>query len=335
MDKIKYIFKRIKKMNFSSFINTIKRIHKKTGQSSLIIFFDIVFCGFKYMAGYVDYEIFEFYNLNRTQRKTIITRGINNKLVRQLNNPNYFKYIDDKVLFNKHYSSFLKRNWIDLRTASLTDFSNFVLTKKVFMAKAIDLCCGKGIEKFEYNSNINLEELYNKLKLNKQFLIEEYVVQHNAMNKLYPDSVNTLRIVTLLKNNKVHIVFSGLRIGNLGNSVDNFNHGGLLVPINNNGIIDYPAIDKNGNVYKYHPYTNTLFIGYQIPMFNQVIDFAKELALVIPQIRYTAWDIAITNNGPIVIEGNPFPGHDLYFSKLDVQEKHIGLLPKFSEILSN
>lgn len=333
MNKIKYIFKRLKNMDYSSFFSTIKRIHLKTGKNSVIIFLDIIYCGFKYMAGYVDYEVFEFYNMNSKQRKTVITRGINNKYVRELNDKNYFKFIDNKVLFNESYNQFLKRDWLDLRKTSLEDFSKFIESKKYVMAKTIDLCCGKGIEKIEYNSNINLENLYNNLKKNKQFLIEEYVCQHKDLNKLYPESVNTLRIVTLLKNNVVNVVFVGLRIGNLGNVVDNFNHGGLLAYINKLGQIEYPAIDKNGEYYNIHPYTNTKIVGYNIPMFDEAINFAKELALVIPQIKYAAWDIAITNNGPVVIEGNPFPGHDLYFSKLHVEERKSGLLPTFEKIL--
>lgn len=333
MNKFKYIIKRLKNMDYLSFFYTIKRIHQKTNKNSFIIFCDIIYCGLKYMAGYVDYEVFEFYNMKREQRKTVITRGINNKYVKELNDKNYFKYIDDKILFNKKYNRFLKRDWIDLRETSLQDFSKFIKNKKVVMAKTINLCCGKGIEKITYNSNINLEKMYYNLKENKQFLIEEYVSQHEDMNKLYPEAVNTLRIVTLLKDDIPSIAFVGLRIGNLGNAVDNFNHGGLLTYINDKGIIDTPAIDKNGKSYNTHPYTNTKIIGYKIPYFDEAISFAKELALITPEIRYTAWDISITNNGPVVIEGNPFPGHDLYFSKLHVQKKKVGLVPTFQNIL--
>lgn len=333
MNKFKYIFKRLRGMNYLSFFNTIKRIHQKTNKNSFIIFCDIIYCGLKYMAGYVDYEVFEFYNMKKEQRETVITRGINNKYVKELNDKNYFKYIDDKILFNKKYNRFLKRDWLDLRECSFEDFSKFIKSKNIIIAKTINLCCGKGIDKITYEPNFNLNELYSNLKKNKQFLIEEYVNQHDELNKLYPESVNTLRIVTLLKNNIPHIVFVGLRIGNLGNVVDNFNHGGLLTYVNNKGIINSPAFDKHGKFYETHPYTNVRIIGYKIPEFDKAISFAKELALVTPEIRYTAWDISITNEGPVVIEGNPFPGHDLYFSKLHVQKKKVGLLPTFENIL--
>ena len=333
MNKLKYIFRRLRNMDYLSFFITIKKVHLKTNKNSLIIFFDIIYCGFKYMAGYVDYDVFEFYNLNKQQRKTIMTRGINNNFVKMLNDKDYFKYIDNKILFNKKYNRYLKRDWIDLRECSLDNFIKFITNKKVVMVKAADLCCGKKIEKIVYNDDLLLEKLYNKLLENKQYLIEEYVYQHDNLNKLYPESVNTLRIVSILKDNKVYIPFTGLRIGNLGNVVDNFNHGGLFVPINEKGIIEDQAIDKQGNLYEYHPYTNTKILGYKIPFFNEAINLVKELSTITPEIRYTAWDIAITNNGPVVIEANPFPGHDLYQSKINVIKNKVGVLPTFETIL--
>jgi len=238
-------------------------------------------------------------------------------------------------LFNEKYNDFLNREWIDLRESTLEDFTNFLIKHKTVMVKAINLCCGKGIEKINYNENIKINKLYNSLKNNNQFLIEEYVHQHNNLNKLYPHSVNTLRIVSILKDNNVFIPFTCLRIGNQENVVDNFNSGGLLAIVNENGIIENPAIDKSGKTYLLHPYTNTEIIGYEIPLFKQAIEMVKKLALITPEIRYTGWDISITPTGPVVIEGNPFPGHDVYQSKLTLQKNNIGLLPVFKKIINS
>lgn len=335
MEKLKYLIKRLKNMNFKNFFSTLRRIHKKSNKNFVVIFCDMIYCGFKYMAGYVDYEQLEFYNLKKAQRKTIITRGINNKIVKTLNDINYFKYIDDKVLFNEKYNDFLNREWIDLRKSSLEDFTGFLTRHKTVMAKTINLCCGKGIEKITYDESVDVTDLYNSLKNNNQFLIEEYVYQHRDLNKLHPYSVNTLRIVSILKNENVFIPFTCLRIGNKKNVVDNFNSGGLLAIVNENGIIENPAIDKEGNIHLSHPYTNVRIVGYQIPLFEQAIEMVKKLALITPEIRYTAWDISITSDGPVVIEGNPFPGHDVYQSKLTLEKNNVGLFPVFKNILAS
>ena len=63
----------------------IDTVHERSGKNRVYIFFDMIHCGVKYGAGYSDYKLAEFYNLNRKQRATYITRGINNRLVSLLN----------------------------------------------------------------------------------------------------------------------------------------------------------------------------------------------------------------------------------------------------------
>lgn len=201
-------------MNYLNLFKTAKRVSKKSNKNYIIILFDMIYCGFKYMAGYVDYEVFEFYNLNKEQRKTVITRGINNKYVVCLNDNDYAKYVDDKILFNERYNQFLKRDWLDLTKTSLEDFKKYLQTKKVAIAKPTTLSCGKGVEKLVYSESLDIEKLYNRLLNNRQILIEDYVVQHEDLSKIYKDSVNTLRIVTILKDNEVNIPFISIRIGN-------------------------------------------------------------------------------------------------------------------------
>ena len=74
------------------------------------------------------------------------------------------------------------------------------------------------------------EAFYEKLKTDASAqLLEDYVVQHPELSALYPYSVNTLRIMTLIKGETIHIIAS-IRIGNGGKVVDNINNGGMVNP---------------------------------------------------------------------------------------------------------
>ena len=75
MGKISYVIRRIKDMSYKGFFDTINLVHKKSGRNRVILFFDIIYCGFKYQAGYSDYKLYEMYNLNGKERKTEIFRG--------------------------------------------------------------------------------------------------------------------------------------------------------------------------------------------------------------------------------------------------------------------
>ncbi len=64
------------------------------------------------------------------------------------------------------------------------------------------------------------------------------------------------------------------------------------------------AIDERLNEYTEHPNTHQPLVGFCIPRWNEAIDMAKEMAKVIPDVRYVSWDLALTENGWVVVEGN-------------------------------
>lgn len=322
-------------MNYNQMLEVINKVSKRSGKSKIYLFFDMIVCSLKYQAGYMDYYVFHFENLKSDIRKTFITRGVNNNYIKKMNNRNYYHSFDNKIEFNNLFQKYLNRDYLDLEKSSIEDFQKFINKHNIFMAKPINLQCGKGIEKIEIKKNTNINNLYKKLKNNKQTLLEEYVVQHDIMNKLFPNSVNTLRIVSANINGKVTILFRAIRIGNGKNVVDNFNHGGMYSIVNKKGIIDKPAIDKSSNIYDIHPVTKTKIVGFEIPYFKEAIKMVKDAAKVVPEVGLVGFDVAITNNGPVLIEGNQLPGYDIYQSKIHLNEDGTGMKPYFDKIIYN
>lgn len=328
-----YYIKRLFSMNYKQMLTTIDKVHKRSGKSKIFIFFDMILCSIFYQAGYMDYYVFCFEDLKPKIRKTFITRGVNNQYIRTMNNREYYHLFDNKIEFNHLFQKFLNRDYLDLNTSSLEEFQIFTKKHPIFMAKPVDLQCGKGIEKIKVKENTNLKNLYQKLIENKQVLVEEYVLQHSKMNELFPYSVNTLRIVSAYKNGKTAILFRAIRIGNGKNVVDNFNHGGMYSVVNEKGIIEKPAIDKNGVIYTEHPVTKTEIVGFQIPYFKEAIAMVKEAAKVVPEVGLVGFDIAITEKGPVMIEGNQLPGYDIYQSKIHLNSDGTGMKPLFDQVI--
>lgn len=328
-----YYIKRLFSMNYKQMLTTIDKVHKRSGKNKIFIFFDMILCSILYQAGYMDYYVFCFEDLKPKIRKTFITRGVNNQYIRTMNNREYYHLFDNKIEFNHLFQKFLNRDYLDLNTSSLEEFQRFIKKHPIFMAKPVDLQCGKGIEKIKVKENTNLKNLYQKLIENKQVLVEEYVLQHSKMNELFPYSVNTLRIVSAYKNGKTTILFRAIRIGNGKNVVDNFNHGGMYSVVNEKGIIEKPAIDKNGVIYTEHPVTKTEIVGFQIPYFKEAIAMVKEAAKVVPEVGLVGFDIAITEKGPVMIEGNQLPGYDIYQSKIHLNSDGTGMKPLFDQVI--
>lgn len=328
MGKLGYLIKRVKNMNFDKMFQTIDLVNKKTNKSKISIFFDIINCGIKYQAGYVDYNLYEMYKMNKDERKTIVTRGINNEIIKKYNDMTYAYKFEDKALFNNLFNKYLNREWIYIKESSIEDFKKYLKGKKEVIVKPLSLSCGKGVEKIVVKDH-NPEELYNHLMQTDQTLVEDVAIQNKVLSDLYPHSVNTLRIVTL---NKV-VVAALLRIGNKGNVVDNFNHDGMVTTVDiKTGEIKYPAIDKVGNVYEVHPETNVKIVGIKIPMWNEVKKLCIEACDIVPELGYVGWDVCLGEEKPFLIEGNDFPGHDLY--QLPVHRKdNYGLLPEFEKAM--
>ena len=321
MKKLKYLVSRILKMDYKSFFKTVNEVSKKINKPYIYILLDIIYCGLKYEAGYVDYKLFEMYKLNSKERATIVTRGKNNKIIKKVNNMKEAYKFEDKALFNKLYDKYLNRNWL-LLDNNLEEFKKFIKDGKEIIVKPLSLSCGKGVEKIK-TSKRNAENLYNTLIRNNQILVEEVANQHETINEVYPYAVNTVRVVTL--NKKVVAAF--IRFGNHKNVVDNFNHGGMVTTINiETGIVEFPAIDKSGNVYENHPMTKKKIIGLKIPMWEKVKKLCIDACDITPEIGYIGWDVCVGSKKPCLIEGNDFPGHDLY--QLPVHRKDgYGLMP--------
>ncbi len=322
-----YILKRVTRINFSQLCAKIQEVHSKSGKNLIGIVCDMAVCGAKYQAGYMDYALFEMYALNKSQRRTVVTRGINNGFIKRFNDPAYIDVFDDKIKFAQHFSEYMGREWLCLQESSEEELLEFADRHPVFIAKPVDGMCGKGIEKINIYE-FHRDKLYKYLKDRNLSLLEECVVQHPKMLRLHPYSVNTCRVITLHKDGCTHVVAAYLRIGN-GKYVDNFNSGGMVVPVEEEtGEIIYPALDKGGRLYYSHPLTKVNIKGFRIPLWDKVIKLAKDVGGVVPQVGLVGWDIAVCGTHALLIEGNCFPGHDIY-GLPPHRENGIGVLPKF------
>lgn len=331
MNRLKYIWKKIFTVDYKEMNRAAKTIAKKRKKSQILILIDMMWCGLKYGAGYSDYIEFDFDLLNAKQRKTYLTSNLNDRALIKYNDKNYIHFFNDKVEFLEKFKKYTKRDYLSLETASLKDFEQFVKNKTKICVKPINLTSGEGIEIVKITKNTNIEKLYNKLKENNQLLIEDFIVQHKEMNKLYPKSVNSLRVISFITDdNKVAILGVIIKMGTK-EGVDNHSNGGLYTFVNENGIVEEPSFDDYGNAYSEHPITGTPIVGFEVPMYKEIIKLIEKAAKVVPQVRYVGWDVAITENGPIIIEGNEYCG--IFQMSGSCSKTKTGILPVYRKYM--
>ena len=331
--KLSYLIQRVLKMNYKAMLEKISSIHEKTGCSRLSIFRDMRDCAVKYGAGYMDYDLFEMYNLTPEQRDTYLTRGRNNEIVAKYNDKAHMDALGDKIKFNTRFARFLHRDWVPVTGENRDEVMAFLARHPVFMAKPSAGSCGWGIEKLETAGFPSLDALYSHLLERAPLLeLEEVIEQHPAVAAIYPGSINTVRMVTIRGNSgKVYLVTAMFRIGN-GKFVDNFNSGGMVAPMDpETGTVTDRALDKRKNLYVNHPATGTPIKGFVFPDWDKAAALVREAAQVVPQVGYVGWDVCFTPEGPCLVEGNQFPGHDIYQLPVHTPDK-IGIMPRFRAI---
>ena len=184
---------------------TVRVVHEETGKSRAWVFFDMVKCGFRYGAGFNDYLLCEFYHLTEEQRATYVTRSVNNALVALLNDKRYYHVFDNKNEFYTTFSDCLGRGWLNFAKASYEDFSGFMSSREEIMVKPDAESGGKGVKKLRKSEYPDLRQMYLALRAENTGVVEDVIVQHPAMAALHPESLNTLRVVTVL-NGKARIL---------------------------------------------------------------------------------------------------------------------------------
>lgn len=332
-----YYLKVLSGMRFKKMFKVIDDVHKKTKKSKIVIFFDMVNCMIRYGAGYYDYNIFAFYDMNHKQRKTYITRLKNKKLIMYCNDQNYSHIFNNKNEFNKIYKKYLNREYLDLENVTFEQFQKFMENKEIIFAKPNVGESGKGIEKLSKKDFKDLKEMFDYItNKDKNFgIIEELIVQHEALNKLYPLAINSLRIVTIVVDGVAHVVYVVSKSGNKGKFVDNMENDGLCCPVDTEkGEICNVAHTSKLITYDTHPYTKVKLIGYKIPYIKEAMELVKKASLEVPQVKYVGWDVFIGPDGPGIIEGNDYPGYDFWQLPEHTKDK-IGLVPYYESLIKD
>ena len=141
--------------------------------------------------------------------------------------------------------------------------------------------------------------------LGREFVIQETVSCDSSIKAIYPDAVNTFRVITYRWKDEFYLIPAVMRIGHGGAVVDNASSGGMFISISNDGYLQGKAVTKDNKKYAEHPDTHIVFDGHKINNFDKVINAAMKMHTMIPQIGVVGWDFTIDKNGqPLLIEAN-------------------------------
>lgn len=295
--------------NYGRFYNDLKEISKTNHKPAWLMFIDAGGCFIRYRAGLQDYLNFRFYEKKHKERKEYVTTGDEYKIYKKIASIEYAEFFSNKLNFHKNFAKYAKREYFSPED-TYENFEKFIEGHPVFVKKPIYGLGGGDVEKVKAEDIKDKREFYEKMKDKKEF-IEELIVQNEEWAKLSPNSTNTLRVMTSAVNGQSRIMFVAARIGSGKSIMDNFHQGGqgVLVDIETGKLVGN-GIDKKLNESECSC-TGVKFDGFQVPYWEEVKKMTLEAALVNDKVNLIGWDVAITPNGPLIIESNRGPGWDL------------------------
>ena len=279
---------------------------KKNKTDLNIYFCDHALHSQKIGASSGDYFDFEFYNKSFELRNTFLVEKHFNLRMMICNDPSAMTLVNNKAKTNTFFANFIQRDWLDASVCAFEDFKLFVAKHPRFIAKPIVGVHGKVIKIIQTEPDKGRRKIFMRLQ-EKKMLAEEIIAQHEEINAFCPDSLNTIRVHTILDSHNVaHILTAIGRFGRVGNFLDNPRQGGCYVAIDPmTGVIISDAINNEHERFQAHPDTGKIFKDFQYPEWKKLRAMVKTMAKMIPQLRHVAWDIAINLEGePLLVDAN-------------------------------
>lgn len=326
---MKYLLNRARNVSGSNIVEFAKQTKRVSKAPLPIIIADMLWCSVRYEMGFRDYSVWDIRLLNAKERRTWMTHPKSFRLSKTLNGVESRVVMEDKRQFNTDFADVMGREWIDAETVTAAELQAFVIKHGAVMAKPADGFGGHGLSRYEASDASDAEAFRAQLIERKQTLVEQFLVQHDEMARLYPGSVNTVRLITYLdKQGQFHVIAGVLRVGN-GGVIDNFAGGGMFTMLDDDGVALYGAVDKHSNSYDIHPATGVAIKGFEVPMYAEMLSLVEKLSHRLPHTPYVGWDVALTAEGPAILEANH--NSSVFQMKPSVSGVRTGLIKKYED----
>ena len=308
------------------------RLKKQRKGSTVGYFIDALQCSARHGASPENYFVLRFYELDEEQRGQFLTSGRSKTVDAALNRAATREdklLIGRKELFNAGFRGLVKRDFLYVPEHEFDDFMAFLRRNEQFMLKPTGGTMGRGIEKLR-SAEVDPEALYGRCREQK-LLLEEVIRQHPALDAVNPSCINTVRInAARAFDGSVRLIGACLKCGGAGAVTDNFHTGGVAYPLDlETGKVTGPG-RNNVEIKDYvcHPGMEFAMPGFTVPYWQEVKNCVVQGMNRVPSLGYVGWDVAVTPEGPELIEGNfHWPGGNI------IQFDGVGKYPMILECL--
>lgn len=200
------------------------------------------------------------------------------------------------------------------------------LPKENLFAKMADGAYGSGAQMWTYvpggnwtgqdGITRNEDELLDAMRAlsistRRPFLLQRCLANHQALRHLTTGALATIRILTIREPaGDPFVLMAAQRMPLCSTVVDNLEQGGMASPVDlETGQLGV-AVRMNSPLFDEcdrHPVTGKRISGTVIPFWRDVLSLVLRGHRSLPRMPMIGWDVAVLDDGPVLIEGNRFP----------------------------
>lgn len=141
--------------------------------------------------------------------------------------------------------------------------------------------------------------------IKKDIVVQKPIRQHKDISAINPASINTIRVLSLLRQDEVKICSAILRMDVNGAGATSSAKGSIACGIEPDGRLKSLAYNFKGEAFRLHPTTGLEFDSMVIPGFDKVLRLVKDAHPYIPHFRLVSWDVAVDiSRTPLLVEAN-------------------------------
>lgn len=139
-------------------------------------------------------------------------------------------------------------------------------------------------------------------------LVQELLRPHPTIRSWCGDHICSVRVVTVADEDGPKIISTLWKIATGDSMADNYwEPGNMVVAVDvDTGEVDRPfsGLGLDLKYFDHHPDTGERLTGVVLPDWKEVIDLCLRATSVLSVIPMQAWDIALTDRGPVILEVN-------------------------------
>ena len=148
------------------------------------------------------------------------------------------------------------------------------------------------------------------------YLFQERLVPHPELARACGPAIGAVRMLTGMTADGPRLLATAWKVIGGGNVADNFwRHGNMLAEIDDaDGTVRRVAsgLGHDSRTHEEHPDTGVRLVGMALPDWDAAVALCLQAATALAGLRLIGWDMALTANGPVIVEANTLPAFNLH-----------------------